>query len=348
MSLPLRAPSQAQRVGHGQVIVVRPIFVTSIDPINMTQFAFVFPGQGSQSVGMLDAWGDHPAVIQTLQEASDALGEDVGALIRTGPKEALALTTNTQPVMLVAGVAAYRVWRAEGGAVPAVVAGHSLGEYSALVAADVLTLTQAAPLVRFRAAAMQEAVPVGVGAMAAILGMDAARVQAGCVEVSAALAAGEVVEAVNFNDPVQTVIAGTKLGVEKACEHLKAQGAKRALPLPVSAPFHSSLMKPAAEKLREKLAELTLETPRIPVLNNVDVQLETDVERIRDALYRQAFRPVRWVECIQAIRAQGVRTVIECGPGKVLAGMSKRIDGELNSGVVLDPATLAEAKGLIA
>lgn len=314
----------------------------------MTQFAFVFPGQGSQSVGMLDAWGGHPAVTQTLQEASDALGEDVGALIQAGPKEALALTTNTQPVMLVAGVAAYRVWLAEGGAEPALVAGHSLGEYTALVAAGVLTLAQAAPLVRFRAAAMQEAVPVGTGAMAAILGMDAARVQAGCAEVAANLGAGEVVEAVNFNDPVQTVIAGSKLAVEKACEHLKAQGAKRALPLPVSAPFHSSLMKPAAEKLREKLAGLPLAVPRIPVLNNVDVAVETDVERIRDALYRQAFRPVRWVECVQAIKARGLTTVIECGPGKVLAGMTKRIDAELKGAVVQDPATLAEAKGLTA
>ncbi|MBV8619441.1 MAG: ACP S-malonyltransferase [Curvibacter sp.] len=314
----------------------------------MTQFAFVFPGQGSQSVGMLDAWGDHPAVAQTLKEASDALGEDVGALIQAGPKEALALTTNTQPVMLVAGVAAYRVWLAEGGAEPALVAGHSLGEYTALVAAGVLTLAQAAPLVRFRAAAMQEAVPVGTGAMAAILGMDAARVQAGCAEVAATLGAGEVVEAVNFNDPVQTVIAGSKLAVEKACEHLKAQGAKRALPLPVSAPFHSSLMKPAAEKLREKLAGLSLAAPRIPVLNNVDVAVETEVERIRDALYRQAFRPVRWVECVQAIKARGLETVIECGPGKVLAGMTKRIDAELKGAVVQDPATLAEAKGLTA
>lgn len=314
----------------------------------MTQFAFVFPGQGSQSVGMLDAWGDHPAVAQTLKEASDALGEDVGALIQAGPKEALALTTNTQPVMLVAGVAAYRVWLAEGGAEPALVAGHSLGEYTALVAAGVLTLAQAAPLVRFRAAAMQEAVRVGTGAMAAILGMDAARVQAGCAEVAATLGAGEVVEAVNFNDPVQTVIAGSKLAVEKACEHLKAQGAKRALPLPVSAPFHSSLMKPAAEKLREKLAGLSLAAPRIPVLNNVDVAVETEVERIRDALYRQAFRPVRWVECVQAIKARGLETVIECGPGKVLAGMTKRIDAELKGAVVQDPATLAEAKGLTA
>ncbi|MDD0810696.1 ACP S-malonyltransferase [Curvibacter sp. RS43] len=316
----------------------------------MTSFAFVFPGQGSQSVGMLDAWGDHPVVQQTLQEASDALGEDVGALIHAGPKEALALTTNTQPVMLVAAVAAYRAWMAETGLQPSVVAGHSLGEYSALVASGVLTLAQAAPLVRFRAAAMQEAVPVGVGAMAAILGMDAAKVRAGCLEVTQSFGAGsvEVAEAVNFNDPMQTVIAGTKAGVEKACEHLKAQGAKRALPLPVSAPFHSSLMKPAADKLREKLAGLTLAAPQIPVLNNVDVLVETDPDRIRDALYRQAFQPVRWVECVQAIKARGVNTLVECGPGKVLAGMTKRIDAELVGAVVLDPVTLAETKGLLA
>ena len=215
----------------------------------MKSFAFVFPGQGSQSVGMLDAWGDHPVVAQTLQEASDALGENLALLIKEGPKEALALTTNTQPVMLVAGVAAWRVWLSEGGAMPLAVAGHSLGEYSALVAAGVLTLAQAAPLVRLRAAAMQEAVPVGTGAMAAILGMEASRVIAGCAEAAASFGPGstEVVEAVNFNDPIQTVIAGTKAGVDKACELLKAAGAKRALPLPVSAPFHSSLMKPAAE-----------------------------------------------------------------------------------------------------
>ncbi len=316
----------------------------------MTTFAFVFPGQGSQSVGMLDAWGEHPAVKQTLQEASDALGEDIAHLIKEGPKEALALTTNTQPVMLVAGVAAYRAWLAEGGASPAVVAGHSLGEYSALVAAEVLTLAQAAPLVRLRAAAMQEAVPVGVGAMAAILGLDAARVIEGCAQAQATFGAGsaEVVEAVNFNDAAQTVIAGSKAAVDKACEMLKALGAKRALPLPVSAPFHSSLMKPAAEKLRDKLATLSLGAPRIPVINNIDVAVEDSAERIRDALYRQAFGPVRWVECVQAIKARGVRTLVECGPGKVLAGMTRRIDAELTGVALYDPATLVEVKGLLA
>ena len=316
----------------------------------MKTVAFVFPGQGSQSVGMLDAWGDHPAVAQTLAEASEALGEDVGRLIHEGPKEALALTTNTQPVMLVAAVAAYRVWLAEGGAAPAVVAGHSLGEYSALVASGVLTLAQAAPLVRFRAQAMQEAVPVGTGAMAAILGLEAAKVIAGCAEAQATFGGGsaEVVEAVNFNDPGQTVIAGSKAAVEKACEVLKAHGAKRALPLPVSAPFHSSLMKPAAERLKEKLATTVFAPAQIPVVNNIDVLVQTDADQMRDALYRQAFGPVRWVECVQAIKARGVRTLVECGPGKVLAGMTKRIDAELTGLPLFDPATLAEVKAALA
>ena len=300
-------------------------------------------------MGMLDAWGDHPQVSATLREASEALGEDLAHLIRQGPKEALALTTNTQPVMLVAGVAAYRAWMAETGAEPAAVAGHSLGEYSALVAAGVLTLAQAAPLVRLRAQAMQEAVPVGTGAMAAILGMASAKVVAGCAEAARSFAAdsGEVVEAVNFNDASQTVIAGSKLAVEKACEVLKAAGAKRALPLPVSAPFHSSLMRPAAEKLRERLQDVQLSSPRIPMINNIDVAVETDVQRIRDALYRQAFGPVRWVECVQAIRQRGISTIVECGPGKVLAGMVKRIDPELNGLALFDPASLSEIKGQV-
>ena len=315
----------------------------------MSAFAFVFPGQGSQSVGMLDAWGDHPAVVETLKEASDAMGEDLGALIHDGPKEALALTTNTQPVMLVSAIAAYRAWLAEVGAQPAVVAGHSLGEYSALVAAGVLTLAQAAPLVRFRAAAMQDAVAVGVGAMAAVLGIDAAKVIEGCAQATASFPAGsgEVVEAVNFNDPAQTVIAGSKAAVEKACEVLKAMGAKRALNLPVSAPFHSSLMQPAAEKLKEKLAATFFAMPQIPLINNIDVSIETDVDRIRDALYRQAFGPVRWVECVQTIKSKGISMVVECGPGKVLAGMVKRIDAEMTGLPLFDPASLAEAKGAL-
>ncbi len=312
----------------------------------MTTFAFVFPGQGSQTVGMLDAWGDHPAVRQALQEASDALGEDVGRLIHDGPKDALDRTTNTQPVMLTAGVACYRAWIAETGRAPDVVAGHSLGEYAALVAAGALTLADALPLVRFRAQAMQEAVPVGVGAMAAILGLDAQDVRDGCADVASA--SGEVVEAVNFNDPKQTVIAGSKAGVEKACEALKAKGARRALLLPVSAPFHSSLMKPAAERLRSRLAETRLEVPAIAVVNNIDVRIEDDIDAIRDALYRQAFGAVRWVETVQAIRARGVTHIVECGPGNVLAGMAKRVAPELVSATLSDPASLAAVKELLA
>lgn len=308
-------------------------------------FAFVFPGQGSQSVGMLDAWGDHPEVARTLAEASAALGEDIGALIHQGPKEQLDLTTNTQPVMLTAGVACYRAWIAETGLVPAAAAGHSLGEYTALVASGALSLADALPLVRFRAQAMQEAVPVGTGAMSAILGLDASVVRDVCLQV--AKDSGEVVEAVNFNDPKQTVIAGSKAGVEKAMEALKAAGAKRALPLPVSAPFHSSLMKPAADRLREKLAAVEFKPAAFPVINNIDVAVTDSPDALRDALYRQAFGPVRWVEVVQAIKARGLSTIIECGPGKVLAGMAKRIDGEISSTTVLDPASLADAKALL-
>jgi [acyl-carrier-protein] S-malonyltransferase len=311
----------------------------------MKPFAFVFPGQGSQSVGMLDAWGDNAAVRQTLEEASSALGEDVGRLIREGPKEALELTTNTQPVMLTAGVACYRAWVAETQAAPVVVAGHSLGEYTALVAAGSISLADALPLVRFRAQAMQEAVPVGVGAMAAILGLDAATVSAECVR--AAQETGEVVQAANFNDPKQTVIAGTRAGVDRACELLKAAGAKRALPLAVSAPFHSALMKPAAERLLERLATTPIDAPFIPVIDNVDVRSETEPAQIRRALYAQAFGPVRWAETIQAIRARGVTHIFECGPGRVLAGMVKRIAPDAVSAGVFDPASLNDARGLL-
>ena len=316
----------------------------------MKPFAFVFPGQGSQSLGMLDAWGDHPLIAQTLAEASDSLDQDLALLIKEGPKEALALTANTQPVMLVAGVAAYRAWMAETGAAPAVVAGHSLGEYTALVASGVLTLAQAAPLVRFRAQAMQDAVPVGVGAMAAILGLASAKVVEGCAEAVQTFGPGtaEVVEAVNFNDPLQTVIAGSKAAVDKACEILKANGAKRALLLPVSAPFHSRLMKPAAEKLKAKLATIDFAAPQIPIINNIDVAVEVDADRIRAALVAQAFGPVRWVECVQAIKARGLTHVVECGPGKVLAGMVKRIDSELTGTSLFDPASLAEVKEMLA
>ena len=316
----------------------------------MKSFAFVFPGQGSQAVGMLNGWAGHPAAVQAVQEASEALGEDLGCLIQEGPQEALSLTTNTQPAMLLAGVAAWRVWLAEGCALPEAVAGHSLGEYSALVAAGVLTLAQAAPLVRLRAAAMQEAVPVGTGAMAAILGLDAARVIEACAEVTRDMGAEgrEVVEAVNFNDPSQTVIAGSKAAVDQACQVLKAAGAKRALLLPVSAPFHSSLMKPAAEKLRAALAETTLAPPQMPVINNIDVAVAQDADAIRDALYRQAFGPVRWVECVQALKARGVTHLVECGPGKVLAGLARRIDPSLVGTPLYDLNTLQEVKELLA
>jgi len=312
----------------------------------MSTFAFVFPGQGSQSVGMLDAWGEHRAVRDTLAEASQALGEDIGRLIHEGPKEQLDLTTNTQPVMLAAAVACYRAWMAETGQAPAVVAGHSLGEYSALVAAGSLTLADALPLVRFRAQAMQEAVPVGAGAMAAILGLDAEVVRSVCAEVAAAV--GEPVSAANYNDPKQTVIAGSKAAVDQACEALKGRGAKRALPLAVSAPFHCALMKPAAERLKERLAAATLRTPQIPLINNIDVAVQTEPDAIREALYRQAFGPVRWVETVLAMHARGVTHLVECGPGKVLGGLARRIVAELSVGHVNDPATLAEAKGMLA
>jgi [acyl-carrier-protein] S-malonyltransferase len=312
----------------------------------MTAFAFVFPGQGSQAVGMLDAWGEHPAVGETLKEASAALGEDIGRLIHEGPKEALALTTNTQPVMLTAGIACWRAWRAEGGAEPIAMAGHSLGEYTALVAAGALALADALPLVRLRARLMQDAVPVGAGAMSAILGLEGDVVRATCE--AAARESGEVVEAVNFNDPKQTVIAGTRAGVEKASEMLKAAGAKRALPLPVSAPFHSSLMKPAAERLLRALVDVKVGSPRIPVVNNIDVASPTDPMAIREALVRQAAGPVRWVEVVQALKARGATHVVECGPGRVLAGMARRIDESLVSASVFDPATLAEVKGMLA
>jgi [acyl-carrier-protein] S-malonyltransferase len=310
----------------------------------MTTFAFVFPGQGSQSVGMLDAWNDHPVVEATLKEASEALGQDLGQLIHEGPKETLALTTHTQPVMLVAAVAAYRVWVAEGGARPSFVAGHSLGEYSALVASEVLSLSQAVPLVRLRAQAMQDAVGVGAGAMAAVLGLQASQVVDICKQAQAEFApdGGEVVQAANFNDPSQTVISGSQQAVEKACELLKAAGAKRTLLLPVSAPFHCAMMEPAAQRLRSHLADLSLGAPQIPVINNIDVAQESDPARIRDALFRQAFGPVRWVETIQRMQQLGVSHVVECGPGKVLAGMVKRISPDLQSHALYDPVTLTE------
>jgi len=309
----------------------------------MMKFAFVFPGQGSQAIGMLDAFGDAPVVRETLQEASDALGQDLTALIANGPAEALNLTTNTQPVMLTAAYAIYRAWQAEGGPAPALMAGHSLGEYTALVAAGALAFRDAVPLVRFRAQAMQEAVPVGEGGMAAILGLSDDEVRAACAEASAV----GVVEAVNFNAPAQVVIAGYKAAVERACEIAKAKGAKRALPLPVSAPFHSSLLKPASDRLRQYLADVEIRVPQIPVINNVDVAMVSDPAAIKDALVRQAAGAVRWVESVQAMRRDGVTHVLECGPGKVLAGLTRRIDGELTCAAVYDPATLAETLALV-
>lgn len=309
----------------------------------MAAFAFIFPGQGSQSVGMLDAWGDHPAIRGALAEASEALGQDVAALIHDGPAELLGLTENTQVVMLTAGVACYRAWIAEGGAPPLAVAGHSLGEYSALVASGALTLSDAVPLVRFRAQAMQAAVPVGAGAMVAVLGLEADAVREACSQAQAE--AGEPVSAANFNEPKQIVIAGTKAAVARACELLKAAGAKRTLPLPVSAPFHSVLMKPAADRLAERLQAVNIATPSIAVVNNIDVRVETDPARIRDALYRQAYGPVRWVEVMQALHGRGISHVVECGPGKVLSRMVARIVPDLPSGALFDPASLAETRG---
>ena len=303
-------------------------------------FAFVFPGQGSQSVGMLYSISERPEVRATLQEASDALGEDVAKLIAEGPAEALSLTTNTQPVMLTAAVAFYRAWLAAGGSAPKVMAGHSLGEYSALVAAGVISFKDAVPLVRFRAVAMQTAVPIGTGGMAAILGLDDAAVIQVCAEAS--LASGGVVEAVNFNAPGQVVIAGASEAVTKACELLKVAGAKRALPLPVSAPFHSSLLQPASEKLKGYLANIEFKAPIISVINNVDVEILSDPIAIKDALVRQASKPVRWQETIQAMAAQGVTQVVECGPGKVLAGLTKRINDQVTGVPVFDEASLNE------
>ena len=302
----------------------------------MSKFAFVFPGQGSQAIGMLNGFADNAVVQQTLAEASDALQFDLARLIAEGPKEELDLTTNTQPVMLTAAVAMYRAWIAAGGKTPSIVAGHSLGEYSALVAAGVIAFKDAVPLVRFRAQAMQEAVPVCQGGMAAILGLSDADVLAVCAEA----AQGDIVEAVNFNAPAQVVIAGHKAAIERACEIAKAKGAKRALSLPVSAPFHSSLLQPASDRLRTYLAEIAFSAPQIPLINNVDVAIVSDVDGIKDALVRQAANPVRWVESVQKMAAEGIKDVVECGPGKVLAGLTKRINGELTGHAIIDQASL--------
>ena len=302
----------------------------------MNATAFVFPGQGSQAIGMLNGFADNPVVRDTISEASEVLQLDLAKLIAEGPKESLDLTTNTQPVMLASAVAFYRAWVAAGGVLPALVAGHSLGEYSALVAAGVIEFRDAVPLVRFRAQAMQEAVPVGQGGMAAILGLSDDDVRAACAEA----AQGEVVEPVNFNAPAQVVIAGHKAAVERACEVAKSKGAKRALPLPVSAPFHSSLLKPASDRLREYLAGVEFSVPRIQLINNVDVAIESDSAAIKDALVRQAAAPVRWVESVQKMSALGITRVIECGPGKVLSGLVKRIDTQLSADAINDQASL--------
>jgi [acyl-carrier-protein] S-malonyltransferase len=303
------------------------------------KIAFVFPGQGSQAVGMLDAFAGEPAVQEVLARAGEALGEDLAGLIAGGPAEQLNLTVNTQPAMLAAGVAIYRAWLAAGGAVPAIMAGHSLGEYTALAAAEAVSLEAAVRLVRFRAQAMQEAVPAGSGGMAAILGLSDEQVAQACAEA----AQGEVVEAVNFNAPAQVVIAGHAAAVGRACEAAKRLGAKRALPLPVSAPFHCSLLAPAAERLRERLRDERISAPRVPVINNVDVAIEAGPDRIRDALARQAAGPVRWAEIIRVMAEHGVTHVVECGPGRVLAGLTRRIVPGVESLALTDPATIGEA-----
>lgn len=290
-------------------------------------------------MGMLDAWAGNTAVQRVVGQASDALGQDLGALIASGPAEDLNLTTNTQPVMLTAAVAMYKAWVDAGGQQPALVAGHSLGEYSALAAAGALSLEDAVRVVRIRADAMQAAVPVGTGGMAAILGLDDDVVQAICARA----AQGEIVEAVNFNAPAQVVIAGHKGAVERACELAKSEGAKRALMLPVSAPFHSSLLKPAAQVLEQALAAINVTPPQCPLINNVDVASSSDPAAIKDALVRQAWHPVRWVETLQAMKAQGITHVVECGPGKVLTGLTKRIDRDLTGLSIIDPASLQAA-----
>ena len=303
------------------------------------KLALVFPGQGSQAVGMLQSFADSPPVRETFAEAADVLHQDLWQLAADGPAEELNSTVNTQPLMLAAGYAVYRAWLAAGGAQPAMVAGHSLGEYTALVVAGVVSLRDALPLVRLRAQAMQEAVPVGTGAMAAILGLDDDAVRAACVEA----AQGEIVEAVNFNAPSQVVIAGHKAAVERAAAVAKARGAKRAVMLPVSAPFHASLLKPAAQRLEQVLAGIPFHAPKIPVVNNVDVAVVTDPQQIKAALARQACSPVRWVEVIRHMAKSGVTHVGECGPGKVLAGMTKRIDNALQGFAIADAATLAQS-----
>ena len=300
------------------------------------KLAMIFPGQGSQSVGMLKGYDGLPEIDAVRREAAAALGADFLALLDEGPAEKLNLTLNTQPAMVTAGYAAYRAWVALGGPRPDVVAGHSLGEYTALVASGALSFSDCLPLVRFRAQSMQDAVPEGKGAMAAILGMSPSDVRKACTE------AGGLVEAVNFNSPEQTVIAGEKLAVERAMERCKAGGAKRAVPLPVSAPFHSSLMKPAGERLQGYLENVGLSAPRVSLVNNVDVEIESDPGRVKSALVRQAYSPVRWVEIIERMVKDGATHIVECGPGKALAGMTKRINAEVKSFSLADRAALEQ------
>jgi len=306
--------------------------------------AFVFPGQGSQQIGMMDGFAAHPVVRETFAEASAALGDDLWQLVERGPAEALNLTRNTQPVMLTAGVAVWRAWQAAGGAAPSYLAGHSLGEYTALVASGAIAFRDAVPLVRFRAEAMQEAVPAGAGAMAAVIGGDEAAIAEACREA----AQGEIVEAVNFNGPGQIVIAGNKGAVERAMAAAKARGAKRAMLLPVSAPFHSSLLAPAAARLAERLAHVDVAAPAIPVVHNVDVTLHATPGEIRAALARQAASPVRWTETVQWLAAHGVTSIVECGPGKVLAGLARRIDDTLTAYTLTDGTALADARAALA
>jgi [acyl-carrier-protein] S-malonyltransferase len=299
------------------------------------KFAFVFPGQGSQSVGMMTAYGDHAVVRDTFTEASDALGQDLWALVQDGPAEQLNLTVNTQPAMLAACVAVYRLWQAQGGPAASLMAGHSLGEYTALTCAGAIAFKDAVKLVRLRAEAMQSAVAEGVGAMAAVLGLDDDVVRAVCSEA----AQGEVLEAVNFNSPGQVVIAGNKAAVERGMALAKERGAKRALPLPVSVPSHCALMKPAAEKLLAAMQAIEIKAPSVPVIQNADVAAFSSAEQIRDALARQLYSPVRWVESVQHIAGQGAELILEAGPGKVLAGLNKRI-------VEVPTLALADAAGL--
>lgn len=308
----------------------------------MTQFAFVFPGQGSQTVGMLtELAATYPLVEETFREASDALGYDLWQLVSQGPAEELNKTWQTQPALLAASVAIYRVWQQQGGEQPALMAGHSLGEYSALVCAGVLNFADAVKLVELRGKLMQEAVPEGTGAMQAIIGLDDAAIRKACEES----AQGQVVSPVNFNSPGQVVIAGNKEAVERAGAACKAAGAKRALPLPVSVPSHCALMKPAADKLAVALESITFTAPAVPVINNVDVKAETDAAAIRHALVRQLYSPVRWTESVEAMAAQGVTQLLEMGPGKVLTGLTKRIVDTLTAAAVNDTASLAAALG---